>query len=125
MKINLSSLQKVQTAIEAAQNSSRTRKTSAESVLKMVERVESNLADMLLKKDWTGLVFVIDTEAQDFPSSYAGIPESTKVTIEFFKSGAFITDVSRSRCSSRVIEARNISEKSPELSSFAQTRKLW
>ena len=116
MKINIKNEDKISKAINAAEGSRvSVRQADYASVCESVSRIERRLAGLLAKKDWTGLVFVCDPNAQTFPNTYKGIPESTQYDLTRFASGWFLTDICRDRCGRELISPINIEMKAKEI----------
>ena len=122
MKINTNNTDKLNKAIDKAQGPRISARTiTADDIRSMVERIEKRLATMLLKRDWKGLKFNCDPNAQSFPGAYKGVPSSTQFTLERGASGWFVIDIDRYRCRGpqSYCEPTNIKTKANELVEFA------
>jgi len=119
MKINIKNEDKINAAINAVEgNRVSVRQADCASVYESVKRIETRLAGLLLKKDWVGLIFFCDPNAQTFPNSYKGIPESTQYKLERTSSGWFVTNIYRGRCDNKGIREGNMESKSKEILEF-------
>ena len=99
MKINVTATEKLVAAISAVEGSRVSARTiTAEDIQTEVSRIERKLETLMAKKDWAGVVVSCDINAQTFPASYNGRPESTKFTVERFASGWFVTEIKRGYC---------------------------
>ena len=81
-KVNVTHTDKVQELLDSAQQRCRARTVTAEDIQRSVKDIEKKLSGVLFKKDWHGIIAIIDVNAQQFASAYNGIPESTHVMIE-------------------------------------------
>jgi len=108
MKINVNSTKKLQSALDVAQKNQRARLVTMEEIQEQIKEIEERLYGLMYKKDWVDLVFCIDCNAQEFPSSYSGTPMSTQVTVRRFKSGWFVTGIIRWATNRKTIEPNNI-----------------
>jgi len=108
MKINASNTEKLQLAIDAEQSNQRARLVTPEEIQEQIKEIEGRLSGIMYKKDWVDLVFWIDCNAQEFPSSYKGIPMSTQVIVRRFKSGWFVTGIIRRATNRKTIKPNNI-----------------
>ena len=101
IKITHKNADKINAAIEAVEGKRVSqRRCTCNDVIKAVDRIEKRLSGLLKKKDWTGLKFHCDPNAQRFPSCYNGRPQSTQFLIERCASGWFLTGVNRMDCRS-------------------------
>lgn len=96
MKIAIKNTEKLATSLAAVQ----TPRVSARTIevgdfAKHAAKIEAKLSKLLCKKDWVGLVVVVDDNAQTFASSYNGTPESTKFKLTRTKSGWDVTAIAR------------------------------
>ena len=100
MKIKISSdnLETMTKAIEAAQRNAIVRTITAEGVIKAIETVNNKLG--ISKLALKGVEVTIDINAQTFPKSYNGIPESTIFTAVHNGIDWYLINVRRSRCRS-------------------------
>lgn len=99
MKINVTHLEALTAAIETAEGKATARTVSPEDIAHEITGIENRLAGLLPKKDWQGLRFSLDVNAQTFPASYRYTPESTHVLIERGSNGWFVTEICRERTS--------------------------
>jgi hypothetical protein len=127
MKINTTNIEKVNQAIAATEGRATARTITADDVEEAIETIEKRLSLLLLKKDWKGLKFAVDSNAQVFPGAYKHTPYSTHFVLERGASGWFIIELHRSVCVSpaqRIIPT-NILTKTEELASFVSQSKNW
>lgn len=102
MKINTTNIEAIAYALNPIQAKSRVRTISHLDVANAVLRIEKFLANYNIpKKDWKGLVFNVDCNAQSFPNAYKGIPESTQFVVERGSKDWFITSMSRARTNTK------------------------
>jgi len=87
--------EKLTTAIKEAEGRASVRCITADRVIKAVDRITKHLD--IPKKRMIGITAVVDVNAQDFPSAYRYMPESTQFTAEYTKSGWVMTSVCRDR----------------------------
>ena len=125
MKINIKNQEKILSAIAHAERTCRARCITVSSIERAVARIEKNLSGMLHKKDWTGVRFDIDPNAQSFPSAYKGVPESTQAIIERFPSGWFVIGLTRDACTGTKIRPRSFDFKAAALITFASNSRNW
>ena len=122
IRINVEAYDKLDAAIKAAEGKHVTvRRICAGDVQRMVREIEETLHTRLYKKDWAGLRFSCDDNAQSFPGAYKGRPESTHFELERTASGWFVTRIMRNDCRSpknRII-CHNMKDKAEALVSFA------
>ena len=97
MKINLTKTEEVKKALQEIQKLSRVRVVEVEQITAAVKEIEEKIK-VVPKTHRSGVIAIIDINAQTFPKSYNGLPESTIIQIEFFASGWFITNIFRGRC---------------------------
>ncbi len=101
MKINTNNTNKLNSAIDQVEGDRcSVRLIDADTIAQHVAEIETMLCKILYKKNWAGLKFNIDPNAQDFPNAYKGKPESTQATVERTASGWFVTELKRDRCCS-------------------------
>ena len=125
MKINIKNTEKLAEAIASAEVRCSARTISAKDIQKEAAHIETKLSKILAKKDWPGIKFTIDLNAQSFPGKYRGIPESTKFTLERFSSGWFVTAIYRGRtASSRKNEARLTESQKVAMADYILTNYL-
>jgi hypothetical protein len=127
MKINTKNIEKVNSEIAAAEGRATARTVCADDVETAIEKIEKRLCLLLLKKDWKGLKFAVDSNAQNFASSYKYKAYSTQVVLERGATGWFITKIDRAPCvtPANEIVPVNISSKKEELVSFVSQSKNW
>jgi len=127
MKINIKNETKLKAAIDKVESRARARCISVAKIQSSISSIEKTLGGMLHKKDWTGVIFHVDPNAQSFPSSYNGIPESTQVIVERFPSGWFITEIHRSTCRGTEIHPNfhRITLKADAFVDFAGNARNW
>ena len=126
MKINLQNDEKLNKAIDAVESRARARCISAHHIQSSVKQIETTLRHMLHKKDWSGVRFEIDPNAQSFPSSYKGTPESTQVIVERFPSGWFVIGLGRDICKgTEVHPCYDWTQKAASFTEFASNARSW
>jgi len=127
MKINTTHTEKLTAAIDAVQYRASVRKSDAAKVGDCVVGIEHTLARILPKKEWTGLRFLCDPNAQKFPHCYTGVPESTTFVIERCSSGWFVTSIQRGRCHSpgAAIQPMNIGIKASKIAQYVSSVQAW
>lgn len=95
MKINVNNTAKLAAELADVQKRESARTIELGDITAEVARIEADLAKLLNKKDWVGVVVSIDLHAQAFPGAYKGAPESTHFTLERGASAWFVTSLSR------------------------------
>jgi hypothetical protein len=127
MKINATDAEKMNEAIAAAEGRATARTVYAEDVEIAIKSIEKKLSILLLKKDWKGLRFAVDTNAQNFASSYKYTPYSTHFVLEKGATAWFVTEIYRAPCGrpTREIIPMNILTKTEELAQFVSQSKNW
>ena len=121
IKVTKDNYDAMQAAIDAAQERCKARTIYASDIIKSAEKIERRLSGLLHKKDWVGLRFSCDPNAQTFPNAYKGTPESTVFIIERRASGWFVSQIRRGFCDRDEIVAMNLKkEKSNDLCEFIQ-----
>lgn len=119
MKINVTATDKLNAAIDVVQKRASARTITARDIQLDVERIEKALKKVLPKKHWKGAKFIADINAQTFPSSYNGTPESTKFALVRAASGWFVTNIWRgATCGTRLDECELSDEQKAELANF-------
>ena len=119
MKINVTATEKLNKVLDDVQKRASARTITAEDILADVERIEARLKGVLPKKHWTGAKFVADINAQSFPSSYRGTPESTKYCVVRGASGWFVTRIWRgATCGTRLHEADLSAEQKANIADY-------
>ena len=122
IRINVNNTDKISAAIAAAEGKATARCITADDIHSMINEIEESLTKRLYKKDWAGLRFSCDDNAQSFPGAYKGRPESTHFELERTASGWFVTRIMRNDCrspKSRII-CHNMEDKSEALVTFAK-----
>ena len=103
MKINVNNIEKLTEVINVVEERAKVRTVLPSNVAYYIgaelEKVLFNKG--LPKKEWKGLRFKFNPNAQDFPRAYKYNPEATVVTVERFASGWFVVNVSRDYCSNK------------------------
>ena len=117
IKISKENSAKIEAAIEAVQARAKIRRISIEHIFTRIEYIENYLEDLLFKKDWGDLVFSVDENAQSFPNSYDGAPESTQYEIKRRATGWFLEGVVRTYCREKRIKT-DLTKKSVEMAEF-------
>ena len=127
MKINTTNIEKVNSAIAAIEGRATARTITADDVEEAIETIEKKLSILLLKKDWKGLRFAVDTNAQNFASSYKYTPYSTHFVLERGATAWFVTEIYRAPCGrpTHKIVPVNILAKNEEMVSFISQSKNW
>jgi hypothetical protein len=127
MKINITNIEKVNSAIEEAEGKATSRTISVTDINELVVDIEKRLSNILNKKDWSGLTFYCDNNAQSFPAAYKFSPESTHVILERGASSWFITVICRGYCKSpsQRIVPQNIDTKQESIVEFIKQAKNW
>jgi len=108
MEISVRDAEKLQLALDVEQNNQSVRLVAPEDIMNRIYEIEGRLSGLMPREDWVDLVFCIDCNAQEFPSSYSGTPMSTQVEVRRLKSGWFVTGIIRWATSQKVIEPLNI-----------------
>jgi len=104
MKIKVKNEEKIDKAIDLAQERAQVRRITASDVTACVKIVEMRLASKGLPKNlWVGMRFVINPCCQKFPKAYKYCPESTIVELTRFASGWFVTGVCRGTCTEQML----------------------
>ena len=120
IKVTEANHDKIQAAIVAVQKGARTRMVGADDVYRAVKEIERRLRDRLYKKDWAGLSFIVDPNAQKFASRYNGIPESTIFVLQRSPNGWNLENVYRHRTLSYEFIPRNLDLKAHALFTYVQ-----
>lgn len=77
----------------------------------------------MFEKSKVGAKVRVDLNAQSFPSSYNGIPESTHYCAERFASGRFVTGIERTYCKgSRANELTLTEEQKKDIADFVEQK---
>lgn len=119
MKLNITNTEQLSAAIDSIQKHSKVRTISASDVQGAVKQIEEKLSVLLPKKDWCGISVRVDMNAQTFPGSYRGIPESTVFTVERFPSGWFITSLLRDHCTNARFRVSGLHKKAEQIARHA------
>ena len=97
MKINMKNTEKIEAAIKKAEEGCRARLIDIVEIQHAIKKVEDRLVGLgIPKKAWIGTTIVIDPPV--VTNNYSGIPEGTKVEIDRFASGWFMTECGRVQC---------------------------
>jgi len=100
MKINTNNEEKIEAALVMPR--ARARTIDYEQLMRLLTRVEHQLARIAPKKAWVGCEYLL-TVGDTFPASYKGDPQSTFVEVVRGASAWFVVDVSRRRTVARDI----------------------
>jgi len=127
MKINTTNTEKVNQAITETEGRATARTICMDDVQTAIKSIEKRLSLLLFKKDWKGLKFGVDSNAQSFSSSYKYTPYSTQIVLERGATGWFVTEIYRAPCGGPTHEITpvNILTKTEELASFLSQSKNW
>lgn len=99
IQIKPENLSRIQQEIDKVQKRSRVRCINVQDIVEDIKLIEYKLG--ISKKAMVGVIARIDHNAQGFPGSYKGIPESTHVTIEKKAAGWNLIQIERSRTETR------------------------
>lgn len=94
--IKESNRDRIQSALDQAQERARVRTVSADDVIRSVERIQEILKVSTRKLN--GSTAWIDPHAQTFPGAYKGIPESTQFQISATAGTWKLIKIIRGRC---------------------------
>lgn len=125
MKINVLNKEKVEKEIKSTESRAQVRFISYEDINDAINHIEKRLSNLMHKKDWVGLKFLIDPNAQTFPGSYKGVPESTQVVLERCASGWFVVRCFRGCVCTNGIMPQNIESKNEQIAAFLALDKAW
>lgn len=127
MRMNIKNTEKISSAIIEVERRATIRRITISDIEDALKEIEKRLSCLLRKKDWVGLAFHCDINAQSFPAAYKYIPDSTQFKIERGATGWFITGLYRASCGgpSQRITPLNISEKSEQIANFVSKSKNW
>ena len=115
-------LHKIQEKIDFMQLKVKVRTINGVAVIDTIDEIEKRLSSILHKKDWDGLSFTVDENAQTFPSAYKYMPESTIYKIERRKSGWFLVWVMRSHSRPKKFVVCGMETKAEHLAAFIALR---
>jgi hypothetical protein len=115
-------LNKIQEKIDFMQSKVKVRTINGIDVIDTITEIENRLFSLLHKKDWDGLSFTIDENAQSFPAAYRYMPESTIYKIERRKSGWFLVWVMRSHSRPKKFVVSGMETKANHLTAFITSR---
>ena len=118
IRVMQSNLDKIEAKIDFMQSAAKVRTITGIAILSTIKEIENRLSSILHKKDWHGLSFRVDENAQKFPSAYKYVPESTIYKLEYRKSGWYLIWVMRSRCDTKRISVCGMDTKKEELANF-------
>jgi len=94
--IIITNTDKLDEAINAVERRARTRRITSEDVVEGCRMAETRMG--IPRKYMDGVTISADMNAQKFPGSYNGIPESTQFDAINRKGKWYVTKVYRSRC---------------------------
>lgn len=115
-------LHKIQEKIDFMQSKVKVRTINGVAVIDTIDEIEKRLSSILHKKDWDGLSFTVDENAQSFPAAYKYMPESTIYKIERRKSGWFLVWVMRSHSRPKKFVVCGMETKTKNLADFITLR---
>ena len=115
-------LHKIQEKIDFMQSKVKVRTIKGIDVIDTINEIESRLFSILHKKDWDGLSFTVDENAQSFPAAYKYMPESTIYKLERRKSGWFLVWVMRSHSRPKKFVVCGMETKANQLTAFITSR---
>ena len=115
-------LDKIQEKIDFMQSAAKVRTINGIDVIDTIDEIEKRLSSILHKKDWDGLSFTVDENAQSFPAAYKYMPESTIYKIERRKSGWFLVWVMRSHSRPKKFAVCGMETKAEHLAAFIALR---
>jgi hypothetical protein len=115
-------LDKIQEKIDFMQLKAKVRTIKGIDVINTITEIENRLYSILHKKDWDGLSFTIDENAQSFPAAYKYMPESTIYRLERRKSGWFLVWVMRSHSRPKKFVVCGMETKAEHLAAFIALR---
>jgi hypothetical protein len=118
IKINVKNQDKLSSLIESVEKKCSIRLISVEGIRYAVEDIEKRLENLLYKKDWKGLRFWCDNNAQTFPMAYKGTPESTQFIVERGVKDWFVSQIQRSKCCTKSCIPLNIELKKENIALF-------
>ena len=127
MKINTNKIEKIQVEADIKEKRAQVRILDVDKISYDIKRIEKKLSTLLPKKSWKGLRFSIDQNAQHFPSSYNGAPESTQYTLERGSNDWFITSIVRTYCKgeTQYIIPLNLHERAEEIAAYVSKSSNW
>lgn len=96
--IKITNAAQLASMIEAAEGRATARTITPENIAEALEQVAERVLLLSTRKDATGTKVEADPNAQQFPSAYRYMPESTHFTAELKAAGWKVTRVFRSRC---------------------------
>ena len=118
IRVMQSNLNKIEAKVDFMQSAAKVRTITGIAILSTIKEIENRLSSILHKKDWHGLSFTVDDNAQKFPSAYKYVPESTIYKLEYRKSGWYLIWVMRSRCGIKRILVCGMDTKKEQLANF-------
>lgn len=107
MKINVNNFKKIQEALDVANGKCRTRLVNRWNVESHVIMIEKSLTTKgIPKKDWKGLKFSVQPDAEKLPNAYykKGIPTATQFILERGSNSWFMIDAKRTDMRTNRIE---------------------
>ena len=121
IKITETNKAKIQAIIDAVQGPRvKARTIAADDVFHAVRLIQGKLLDILNTKDWHGLSFYVDPNAQKFPSSYKGTPESTAFSVIRLTASWQLKWVERRPTGRKVFTVYGMACKAVELADFVE-----
>ena len=121
LRVMEGNLHKIQEKIDFMQ-SAKVRTINGIDVIDTITEIENRLSLILHKKNWDGLSFTVDENAQSFPAAYKYMPESTIYKIERRKLGWFLVWVMRSHSRPKKVSVCGMETKAKNLSDFITSR---
>ena len=100
--INDENRNKIQEAIDQAQEKAKVRLIDSDDVYAAIKAIEERLC-FIPKKYWAGVSAKVNVHAQKFANSYNGIPEATLFEIEYKSGNWRLTDVYRGICKNKYV----------------------
>ena len=94
IKIVEKNKEKIQALIDKAQERAKKRCISVEMIFSYVSFIDMQFSGVPAVKK-VGLAYEVDPYAQHYPNAYKFSPESTLFTVEYCKTGWFLTDLHR------------------------------
>lgn len=94
--IIITNANKLDEAINAVERHTRSRRITSKDVVEGCRIAETRMG--IPRKRMDGVIISVDINAQKFPKSYNGIPESTQFTAINRKGKWYVTEIYRGRC---------------------------
>ena len=121
MSITYTTQKKAEASLAEVQKLSRVRTIEKEHIAKAICEAERELEKRLHKKDWEGIKAKVDFNAQSFPNSYKGAPESTVVKLQRTKTSWKVA-VMRDYTDSRQLRIIYPDDKAAAMLAFARAQ---